>query len=250
MVRAISVVLLIALASGTSGSAQQSLPAVADREASIRIAALSQQLLADGSDRSTTELDQLTERVRNAVDVHVQSAFASTETSQQIQDRLRAILANHQPNPEHGDLPFARMANLSAGRALVVAYAIVRGAHNDISTIRGFVSDVNRFKLIATTGEDFDGYNMFKLELASPIAGEFWLLAWGQAQTFNGSRVRLRLYAFDGRGFRTVWEPDDLFSATVRATGQGFAIDHEVREPPFTVHDEYRLTFNGPIKVN
>ncbi len=119
-----------------------------------------------------------------------------------------------------------------------------------MATIRGYRWNLDRFELKASTGDDFAGYNMFKAELQSPQRGEFWLLAWGQAQTFNGKKVRVRVYAFDGQAFRTIWDPEDVFDATVRVIDSGFVVDHNVRYPPYQIHDEYRLTVNGPVKIN
>ena len=235
------------------GSAQQTQPAEQyDRDVAVRIRALSERLRFTGDEpdlaRRYAELNEVTDRLRGEVDGYIQAAVNATEGSQRIQARLRTLLAEHTPNPEYGDLPFARVADLRAARSLIVAYTIVRGPHHDSATIRGYRSDLDRFELVATTGDDFDGYNMFKTELASPLRGEFWLLAWGQASTFNGKKVRLRVYAFDGQSFRTVWEPEDMFNATLRITKSGFAIDHEVR--PDEIHDEYLLTPDGPIKIN
>jgi hypothetical protein len=97
------------------------------------------------------------------------------------------------------------------------------------------------------TGDDFNGYNMLKKELRSPLLGEIWLMAWGQGHTANGQIVRFRMYAFDGDAFRTLWSPEDMLDAEVRFTDSGFTIDHYRR--PRAVHDEYLLTPDGPLKT-
>jgi hypothetical protein len=249
----IGMVLLLVAVMAMNGSAQR--PQAADeydRDVAGRIAALSERLRFKEDDPESAhryiEFEPLTERIRREVDGYIHSALNATEGSQGIQARLRTVLAAHTPNPEYGDLPFARVIDIRGGRSLIVAYTIVRGFHNDSATIRGYRWDVDRFELVGTTDSDFDGYNMFKTELPSPRRDEFWLLAWGQAHTFNGKKVRFRVYAFDGQGFRTVWSPDDLFNATPHVTESGFTIDHEVRYLPYEIHDEYTLTQSGPIK--
>ena len=79
---------------------------------------------------------------------------------------------------------------------------------------------------------------MFKAELRSPVPGEFWLLAWGQAQTFNGKKVRCRVYAFDGEAFRTMWSPEDVFDATIEVTDPGFTVEHVTRPERALLREE------------
>jgi hypothetical protein len=241
-----------------SSSAQQPIESTeqADRDAAERINAVTQRMNFREDDpvdqaRYYAELDELTNRLRGEVDDYIHTALNANEGSGLIQARLRTLLAEHRPNPEYGDPPLARVADLSVGRSLLVAYTIVRPPHHDSATVRGYRASLDRFELVATTGDaDFDGFNMFKAELPSPFKDELWLLTWGQAHTANGATVRFRVYAFDGQSFRTVWTPDDMFSATPRMTSSGFTIDHEVRNPPYEFHDEYVLTPDGPVKTN
>ena len=59
-----------------------------------------------------------------------------------------------------------------------------------------------------------------------------------------------RVYSFDGQTFRKLWTPEDVFGPTLRLTDTSFVIDHEIRAPPWILHDEYALTVNGPVKTN
>jgi len=184
------------------------------------------------------------------------AAINPSDGSDSAQRRLRTLLAHRKPNPDYSSLPFARVADLAAGRSLLVAYTIVRRPHHDSATIRGFrVDPTDHFGLAATAGEefgdDFTGYGLFTRELPSFAAGELWLLAWGTAHTFNGTKMHFRLYAFDGQRFRSLWSPDDMFDAQVEFTRRGLSIEHLVGESwrRYTVHDEYELTPNGPQLV-
>jgi hypothetical protein len=248
-------VLVLTIAVPMIASAQRSQsPEEYDREATTRVKALSERLRFRENDpvdrrRYYAELKEVTKRLRTEVDRYIHVAFSPTEASSSVQGRLRTLLAEHKPNPDYGDLALARIGDLRGGQSLLVAYAIVRPPHHDAATIRGYRLGVDGYDLMATTGDDFDGYGMFKQDLQSPIPGELWLLTWGQAHTFNGTKIRFRVYAFDGEKFRTVWSPDDLFDATVRFSDSGFAIDHHVRQPPSELHDEYVLTPDGPVKT-
>jgi hypothetical protein len=249
--RSIASVVLTVLACGLIGSAQQQTLPSEQRDVMARVAALSARLEyrddneAD-KDRYFRELEEVTRRIRAEIDNHIQATVNVDDTSQQVQDRLTKLLART-PHPQYGDAPFARSADLPAGRSLLVAYTIVRPPHHDSATVRGYRLTSNTFELVAVSEDDFDGYNMFKRELRSPVPGELWLLAWGQAQGANGKIVRFRAYAFNGETLRTVWSPEDMFDADVRFSDSGFAIDHYRR--PHDIHDEYLLTPDGPLKT-
>jgi len=199
---------------------------------------------------SDADLVKVTGRVHAELDDYVATAFKATDDPNAIQARLRNVLADHRPNPEYGDLPLARVAKLGGIQSLIVAYTLVRGPHDDIATIRGYRWNLDRFELASTTGDEFLGYDMFESILRSPNSNEFWLIAWGQAHTFNGKKVRFRIYSFDGNAFRTVWSPEDVFNASLHVTDSGFVIDSEVPHSPYEIHDNYLLSLNGPVKTN
>ncbi|MGH9386616.1 MAG: hypothetical protein ACRD2N_20280 [Vicinamibacterales bacterium] len=250
-----AVLLLSIMGAVTVGAARltQSL-SERDHDEAARITRLSSGLFFRGDEadagRRLAEMDWLTDRLQREVDRYIQTTFTVAHDPDGIQRRLRTLLGAHAPNPEFGDLPFTRLAGLRFGSSLIVAYTLVRGPHHNLATIRGYRATREGFELVATTGDDFEGYGMFKAELQSPIDDEFWLMAWGQAHTFDGRRVRFRIYAFDGEAFKTMWSPEDLFDAEdPHITGLIFSIDHRVRQPRYDIHDEYLLTASGPIKT-
>jgi hypothetical protein len=246
---------LFVLACCVVGLAQQQTTPVQqrDREIKAQVATLLARLQYSDADRADKdryydELEAVTQSVRDQIDKYVQTVVDPRETAQQIQDQLRALLPRA-PNPQYGDPPFALVADLPTSRSLLVAYTIVRPPHHDSATVRGYRRTLNQFELVAVIPpQDFDGFSMFKRELRSPLAGDLWIMAWGQAEGANGKIVRFRVYAFDGQTFRTVWSPEEMFNANVRFTETGFVIDHYRR--PYDIHDEYLLTANGPIKTN
>ena len=234
-------------------SAQQQQPEAEQREQdlSARVGALVERLNYRDDDpaekdRYYDQLDSLTRELHERVDDYVAGVVTAKDDSSRIEVKLNSLL-RRQPNPSYGDGPLARKADLRAGKSLLLAFTVVRPPHHDIGTIRGYVETPDGYKRTATTGDDFDGFNVFKKELRSPLLGELWLMAWGQAHTGNGKIVRFRLYAFDGHAFRTLWSPEEMFNAEVRFTDSGFTIDHYRR--PLSVHDEYLLTTNGPLKI-
>ena len=246
VILALSVTVLVKSA---QPSAQQ-----ADTNTAIRIAALSdllpqEDVAALRTDDLEKERDKITSQIRAEVARFIESSVQPSETSEAAQKRLRFVLATQVPGFEYSDPPTARMANLRHGRALVVAYTVVRPPHFDSALISGFREDAGRFHLAATTGSDFDGYTMFTLDLPSPSRDLMWVLAGGREFTFNGSKFRFRLYSFDGDEFRTLWNPDDVFDATIRILPDGIALSHRVRERQETVTEQYQVTANGLFRV-
>ena len=221
-----------------------------DKASAARVEALSAGLRFDRDVPDDASLGAMTARVRDDVSRYIEAGVAPSASTEQIEPRLRAVLAAHKPDPEVADQPFARVGNLLFGRSLVIGYTIVRGPHHDSSVMAAFREEAGRFRLVATSSDEFDGYGMFNAQLSSPNPAEIAVLAWGRDRTFNGKRIRVRMYTFDGQTFRTVWNPDDLLNASVRAVENGFVIDQDIRTPPWTQRDQYLLTLNGPIKVN
>lgn len=249
--------LLVLLVAGTAPiclAQRDGVTELQDDAAASKLRALSARLTyrdIDPADkeRYLTLLPEITRRIHSVVDEYIRDA-RRLQSSESIQARVRTLLSDHHQNPEYGDLAFAREADLAAGRSLVLAYTIVRPPHFDVGTIRGYRVENGHFDLVATTGDDFEDCNMFKAEVPSRRAGELWLLVWGARHTFNGRKIRFRLYTFDGASFQTIWAPEDMFSAEVRLTPAGFSIDHHVSEPPYELTDEYVLTQDGVIKID
>ena len=235
----IFVAVLLALFAVTNDSAQSpQLPGdVDDRAAEKRVEETSRRLKYDDRDPADTEryyaeLDTNTQELRNQIDLFV-GHLPVTQSTAQLQTRLRTVLASHAPDSDSGDLPFARLLDVRFGRSLVIAYMLVRPPHHNIGTIRGYRIRSGRFELADTTGADFERYGMFE----------------GQEHTFNGRLIRFRVYSFDGLRFKTIWAPEDIVSADVHLSNDGFVIDHDVRYPPYGIHDEYAVTANGVVKT-
>jgi hypothetical protein len=219
------------------------------QEVRARINKLSQDFRAIQGD--TKEVDPIHLRIRAEIDSYIRTAFDPGQTtSNDVEGHLRAMLADHVPNPEFGDEALARVKDLRRGRSLIVAYTITRPPHFDLATIRGYRALQGRFELVAVTAGDFRDFNMFKAEIPSPIPGELWLLVWGQNHTSNGPVIRFRAYSFDGGNFKTVWSPEDFFRAKVTVTDRGFLIEHfSPRRAPYPTKDEYVVTPMGPIRA-
>jgi len=203
--------------------------------------------------------DSVTSGTQWEIHSYVSKLDSGHATAQEIRDHLDRIFSEDKRNFSKAIGPsLALVEDLPVGRLLVTGYVFVRGLHEPVSTIAGYRSINGRFQLVASTGADFDGHGLFTAQLPSQVPGEVWILAWGPAFTFNGTKIRMRMIAFDGTQFRDLWTPDDMLNAKVSISAQGaITIEHRDperyyirRQPPFTLRDEYILRPTGPIRIS
>lgn len=249
MKQKLSAVLIVGLGSTSLGQGQ------AEQTPVKRIEVLVQQLRdsPSRSDGVKSSRDVLTAQVHAEIDSLVASHASTIVQANAIEAQIRGALSVQPYNREYNSPPFSRASTLRAGPSVLAGYTLTRDGHETTMSLRGYRMVSGRLTLTATTGADFDGYGFFITELASPVSGEMWVLVWGQHLTFNGSRVRLRIYSYDGEQFQTRWAPEDLLDAHIRVTPDGFSVDHldveryySIRRPPYILQDDYRLTPNGP----
>jgi hypothetical protein len=227
---------------GVSTTAEQR-----DRAVAQRVAALSARL--QGTTPYEGEGRNIADAIRKEIAAFVESDFSPSESSELMHQRLITALGNPLAASEFGDPPKIRAANLRHGRGLLVAYSIAWPPHFDAPTITAFSEAGGQFTQTASVGEHFDGYGLFTHDIASPVQGVLWVLAGGQAHTFNGAKFRFRLYAFDGATLDTIWAPDDMFSAKLEMLADGFAITHLLREDRSFTTEQYKTTVNGLVRV-
>ena len=180
-----TLVAVLVAASGALAAQEPSAGTDPDRAARARIDAFMDHLVVRPDDtadeaRFYAELDVATDLVRREIRTFVETRVSPTDRSADVEGRLRRLLAGHEPNPEYDDRPTARVADLRYGRAMVVAYTLVRGSHQHLACIEGYRETADRaFRLVATS-DDFQGRSMFLRGLPSPVPGELWFLGWGR----------------------------------------------------------------------
>jgi hypothetical protein len=118
-------------------------------------------------------------------------------------------------------------------------------------TIRAYNGTTRRFQLADSTGGDMEGYGDISVrELHSPVPDEKWLLVWGQMTGANGPNVRMRVYAYDGETFRTMWMPENSWgSFSINVTDHGFTVDGPYYRENRTRHDAYVLANDGLYRL-
>jgi hypothetical protein len=118
-------------------------------------------------------------------------------------------------------------------------------------TLRMFVDRQGRWVAAGATGSDMDGYDFVTVtELRSPLPQERWFLLSGQLTGANGPNTRMRIYAHDGRRFRTVWMPENVWGTfTFAARDRGFTVKGTYYRSGAARDEEYALANDGVYRL-
>lgn len=257
------VLLLPALIIGADVQSDDSLRESAKQRIGALSAALRYQDMASAAAAAgyAATRDKRTNAISSEVDDYLRNSPEAIHWgSSDVASRLAYILQAQEFDPEYAARPFAQVLDLSGQHCILIGYMLSRGgvAVNDSAvTFRGYRVTGGRLELTATSDGDLDGFGFFAEPLASPDPREAWVLAWGSQFGFNGRRVRVRIYVFDGHKIRKAWAPDDLMGAKVSVTPSGISIEHldeeryyKLERPPYTLRDEYIVTSDGPRLVS
>jgi hypothetical protein len=212
--------------------------------------------------------DDTTRDVLREVDGFIgESVSPRTATLDQVKAGLDALLGHSKGEGIDSE---AFSANLSGRHFLVIGVEVRRGGSamsEDAMSFRGYRETENRFVLVAnteythigdTSGEGWEP--LADLEATalprSPIASEFWFIAWAQVPSLAPPTVTVRLFAFDGDRFRAVWTTEDFTTPYVNRAVQvtqdgGFTLSR-MPDPHGNrvLIAQYTLTADGPQKVS
>jgi hypothetical protein len=215
--------------------------------------------------------EETTNNLLSEIDNFVSVSFSpAATTADQVKVGLDAFLG-HKPGGVVQNVAF--LANLPNGKFLIVGVEIWRGGlaiAEDAVSFRAYKQSGDKF-VFTTHTEDLhssDAENPYLTSLcakvlASPLSmvGEFWFIAWAEVPPKTPPTVNIRLYAFDGERFRTVWAPKDVVSessdSAVQLTSNGFTVSTLVDptgmaagSPTVVIHEQYDLETDGPHKLD
>lgn len=214
-----------------------------------RLEELSDRLFIDDRGEPASDehgLDTVTRQLWGIVDAYAAIALGVVGSPDEFQARMRSLLHRHEPASADGQLPVVYGLDRDGSRFLVLAASLTRPPHHDVGTMRAYRSDgAGRWTVQAVAGEESEGSYLRTAALPSPHPGELWLLASRRSITGNGRIVQVRVIAFDGTAFRTIWAPDAVLDPTIAITERGLQIGYVVRRPPFTIEQEYTLAPDG-----
>ena len=218
--------------------------------------------------RYMNERDAWTKQIHGEVDAYMGEIRGPGFPSPSgVADELTHLLSKSMPERGYADPVTARLAADEGGVAkyLLVSYSLSRGGAVDeaATTVRAYLPSAAGLRLVASGADDMEGYPFFIRELSSPRRGEWWFLLYGFTGSNGPHRRRIRVIAFDGSQFRTVWAPDDqyddgTFESEVSVTGRGNVISAERLDvgryygragAPYHFVDEYLVSSDGVSRI-
>jgi hypothetical protein len=125
--------------------------------------------------------------------------------------------------------PFADVFVSNGRRNLAVAYTILRGSAGipDSQPYLDFYAQTDgKWELKGTAATDLTASTLFVRRLAAPLPGESWYLVWGKRLGDTGARLNIRLYGFDGKSVRTIWQRDDLSGGWAQVTDNSVTLEY------------------------
>jgi hypothetical protein len=212
--------------------------------------------------------EDITRRLFNEVDRFIAANITrSNATPRTVKSGLDALLGRKESDISD-NVTF--LADLPSGRFLIAGIELPRGGGaiaEDAVSFRAYREAQGRFAFVTEISDlhSSDPGNPFLADLhakalpTSAAPEEFWFLAWAVVPPQAPPTIAVRLYAFDGRRFRTTWAPGDIIAenaaSTVDVVPGGFIIRKLVdksgtapHSPATAVHERYILTSQGPIK--
>jgi len=223
---------------------------------------------AEGHKKYLRTKESTTKRLLNEVDRFIMASFLpSSTTVGQVKAGLDALLG-HTKGEGRDSAAFSM--KLPAGDFIVIGVELPRGGGTiaeDAISFRAYKENGNKFVRVADTEyvhsgdvseegwEPLASLNVKSFPV-SPVASEFWFLAWAEVPPKAPPTVTMRLIAFDGEKFRTVWTSDDFIAPymnqAVEVTQDSGFILSRMPDPRANniVNEKYVVTADGPQKVN
>jgi hypothetical protein len=206
--------------------------------------------IREAAERAGAERDKamgtIASQIHSGVDTYIARGLRlSYVDPQALQQSLTRILGKTAWGPTS-----AFVINVNEAPSLVVAYTLAKGGRMGSGatsvTVRAYGVAEGSFRLVATAGSDMDGYaDVSLVQLHSPMPNEMWVLLSGYMTGANGPNNEMRIYAYDGAKFRTVWKDDNWGDFTVRTTDRGFTVDGPYYREAAVRHDVYLLAEDG-----
>jgi len=154
-------------------------------------------------------------------------------------------------------------ASLPHGDFLILGVEVWRGGDaisDDAISFRAYKKTERKFVFVASSDILRRSDLHAKAIPIAPVAGEFWFMGLAVMPQQSPFMTAMRLYAFDGQKFRTVWAPADIIAEgaeqAVEVTANGFTVNKlfdptggAAHSPSAVIHEQYILNPDGPLKV-
>lgn len=176
----------------------------------------------------------ITEQLHDLSVAEIEDVLGGPKPSaQNVIDALKTILGETALagwGAQFTNTPFAEFIELGGARAVAVSYGILRGGGalpNSHPYLEFYVPQNAKWRLQASADLDFDGRTFFVSPVDAGVPGQAWFLAWGRMCGDTGGDLNVRLYAFDGREVRMMWQRDDLIWGAVTVSHGSATLEYD-----------------------
>lgn len=230
-----------------------------------KIKALVQQLRwrdEAGLERYESTKDRITSEILSDVDGFISDTFKpSSATLEFVRAGLNALLGYKSGDIWHNT---AYAVDLAQGHFLIAGVELSGGSDaidDDAISFRAYRQTGNKFLLTAHAEVIRAVADWHVKALAqTPVPNEFWFLVAADSTPQAPPTVAIRLCAFDGQQFHTVWQPKNIVAESaekaVEVTDEGFIVDSlfdttggAASSPSVIIHERYVLTPELPQKT-
>jgi hypothetical protein len=172
-----------------------------------------------------------------------------------VRNRLQQVL------PKTGEVPSVLAGSVSDTPDLIFTYCLhkgVMGPEGTSVTIRAYNKIAAGVRLTDMTGDNMDGFaGLTAKEVHPPVINpaappdrETYLLLSGYMTGANGPLSRNRLHAYDGKKFRSLWMPGDIWGRfDVHAIDGGFRVEGDYYHENRKRQNAYQLLEDGVLLV-
>ena len=209
---------------------------------------------------SKGEYEETTTQLRSMVTDEIAATLGRSDDGAEVRKAISDVqgeFALTSWGPDTTNVPFVDRFQILGQPGMAVAFAVLRGGSgipDTLPVLQFYTKESGEWTLRAETDADFHGCTFMISSLESPVTGQSWWLSWGQTIGDTGARRKVRLYGFDGKELKTVWQRDELSAGTI-AVGKDHktvTIEYYRKEgtperprPPVRVHEEWYVTLKG-----
>lgn len=187
------------------------------------------------------------------VNQYLESMGAESDNPGSVRAGLIEVLGASGPSNSfdgYNLLPYVSQTTINDKKFLIVQFA---GPPPDSRNVLAAYEQLpSSLKAVAFADYDFDQFAVTTVPIATPVRNEQWYLLSGPKFNFNGTLVRIRIYAFDGRQWRKVWAPADVLNGRIETTANRIYVTsrdanrfYKIGTPPFGRRDTYSMGPDG-----
>jgi hypothetical protein len=211
------------------------------------------------SSEMLTAMNAVANEIHNEVDSFIRLIAGSSRTTgldpELVRNRLQQVL------PKTAEVPSVLAGSVSDTGYLIIAYCLhkgVMGPGGTSVTIRAYNKTAAGVRLADVTGDNMDGFDRLTakevhplvIDPAAPLDRETYLLLSGYMTGANGPLNRMRLYAYNGKKFRSLWMPEDIWGQfDVQVIDGGFRVEGDYYQENRKRKDAYHLLMDGVLRA-